>query len=103
MALEKANRRKQNAYKMVLSWYAKFASDTGDINTADGLYKRLLEEDETHCEGLGNYAVFMYKKKKNYDLASSLFEKAVTKYPTHSTILSKYATFQKMNQVYTSF
>eukprot|EP00596_Hydrurales_sp_CCMP1899_P006889 CAMPEP_0119044564 /NCGR_PEP_ID=MMETSP1177-20130426/32438_1 /TAXON_ID=2985 /ORGANISM="Ochromonas sp, Strain CCMP1899" /LENGTH=398 /DNA_ID=CAMNT_0007014829 /DNA_START=191 /DNA_END=1384 /DNA_ORIENTATION=- len=64
----------------------------GKHEEAEGLYIELLDTNPTG-DYICDYAIFLHRRKRDYDKAEIFFIKALALHPTHSSLHLKYAGF----------
>jgi Tfp pilus assembly protein PilF len=64
----------------------------GETDRAQVIYEELLKLNPIG-PFIGDYAVFLHRRKRDFNLAQSFYVKALQVYPTQSTIHLKYAGF----------
>lgn len=64
----------------------------GEVEKAQTVYEDLLRTNPTG-PFIGEYAVFLHRRKRNFEMAESFYIKALEVYPTQSSIHLKYAGF----------
>lgn len=80
-------------------WYAKFLHKSNQINQAEVMYRAALQKSK--CEGkigatvLCNYAIFLYRHKKDPEQAARLFCEGIEKFPNHKGIQKNYKAMKK--------
>lgn len=72
--------------------YANTLDYLGQIEQAESVYKQLMAVDPTGIH-IGDYALFLHRRVKDFDKAQSFYTKALQLYPKHSSIHLKYAGF----------
>lgn len=63
-----------------------------NVDAAEQNYVEVVKLNPTGIY-IGDYAIFLHKRKRHYELANSFFLKALEMYPSHSSIHFKYAGF----------
>lgn len=80
-------------------WYAKFLHKTNHIGQAEVMFKAALKksnaEGKVGATALCNYAIFLYRHKKDPEQAAKLFCEGVEKFPSHRGIQKNYKAMKK--------
>ena len=79
-------------YYNICHLYAATLDYLGDIKHAEEIFQELLELNSNGIH-LGDYAIFLHKRKRDYNNAQSYYIKTLQLYPNHSSIHLKYAGF----------
>eukprot|EP01038_Epipyxis_sp_PR26KG_P004166 gene4166-5930_t len=79
-------------YCSIAAQYAIVLDYLGELIKTESIYTDLLSLNP-NGPYLGEYAVFLHRRKKEYDKAQSVYLKALDLYPEHSSIHLKYAGF----------
>lgn len=79
-------------YYNICHLYAATLDYLGDVKHAEELFIELLELNQNGIH-LGDYAIFLHKRKRDYNNAHNYYIKALQLYPNQSSIHLKYAGF----------
>jgi tetratricopeptide (TPR) repeat protein len=82
----------ERLYYSVGSLYASTLDHLGKYNEAEVVYKQLLT-DNPSGDYICDYAVFLHRRKRDYQQAEAFFSKALELYPDYSSVHLKYAGF----------
>jgi tetratricopeptide (TPR) repeat protein len=79
-------------HEHLLRAYASALDTVGDIPAEEGVFNNLME---AYPDGqfLGEYAVFLHRRKRDFVKAQDIYEKALREFPEDSSIHLKYAGF----------
>lgn len=79
-------------HENLLRLYAGALDTVGDIPAEEGVYNSLMD---MYPDGqfLGEYAVFLHRRKRDFMKAENIYEKALREFPQDSSIHLKYAGF----------
>lgn len=79
-------------HEHLLRIYAGTLDAVGDIPAEEGVFNSLME---VYPDGqyLGEYAVFLHRRKRDFVKAQDIYEKALREFPDDSSIHLKYAGF----------
>jgi tetratricopeptide (TPR) repeat protein len=72
--------------------YGTLLDNKGKLDEAEDVFNSVMEISPGP-EVLGAYAVFLHRKRKNYDLAERYFQESLKQLPTQSSCHLKYAGF----------
>lgn len=80
--------------KLVSNWYdyQKKANATEDINEKDSIFREGIDETN-HPSLIGNYAIFLYEIKKDYEAAERYYFEALQLEPDNAKFNGNYAIF----------
>lgn len=81
-----------NHYCLIGTAYAAAADYSGDIAKAEEIYNAIMAHNPLGSH-IGDYALFLHRKKRDYEKAEAFYTKAIETFPNHSAILLKYAGF----------
>lgn len=81
-----------NHFCLIGTAYAQSAEFAGDIAKAEEIYTAVMAHNPLGPH-IGDYALFLHRKKRDYEKADAFYTKAIELYPDHSSILLKYAGF----------
>lgn len=86
------NQGNPHIYYEIMRAYAYALDSASEIKLQAELYDKMnsLNKNGPH---IGDYAIFLHKKKKDYARADEFFSKAVALFPSQSSVLFKYAGF----------
>ena len=79
-------------YMRVLASYAMTLDYLGNLERADDVYKECLAVNPAGFF-LGEYAVFLHRRKRDFVQAQAYYERSLDLYPTQSSIHLKFAAF----------
>jgi Tfp pilus assembly protein PilF len=79
-------------YLNCASLYAYTLDQVNNVEESDKIYNELVSFDPNEYY-IGDYAVFLYRKKRQYDKAETLFKKAIELFQCQCTTMLKYAVF----------
>jgi Tfp pilus assembly protein PilF len=77
----------------ILGNYALFLTQRHDYETAETLYKRVVDADPTNASNLNNYAFFLTTIRHDHDAAEAFYRRALAADSTHAYTLGNYANF----------
>jgi tetratricopeptide (TPR) repeat protein len=89
---QKSNFIYRNVYLSICLSYAQLLDYLGDIEKAQSIYKELSDEDPDGVH-LGDYAVFLHRRKRDFARAHAMYTKCLALYPEQSAIHLKFAGF----------
>jgi tetratricopeptide (TPR) repeat protein len=93
---DEARKEKPDVYSSfhehMLKTYASTLDHIGDIPAEEGIFLQLMEV-YPGGQYLGDYAVFLHRRKRDFAKAQTMYEKALEAYPKDSSIHLKYAGF----------
>jgi tetratricopeptide (TPR) repeat protein len=79
-------------HEHLLRAYAATLDFVGDIPAVEGIFHKLMDV-YPHGQYLGEYAVFMHRRKRDFVKAEELYKSALQYWPDDSSIHLKYAGF----------
>jgi len=82
----------QGLYCRVGVAFAMLLEHKNKLNEAEDVFNAVMEISPG-AEVLGAYAVFLHRKRKNYDLSERYFQESLKQVPTQSSVHLKYAGF----------
>jgi Tfp pilus assembly protein PilF len=77
------------------AWFACYLESCARFDEAEEQYISALTEEPTQPLAMGNYAVFLYRVRKDRVNAAKKFEEALAAHPSHVSIVVKYANLKK--------
>ena len=92
---------KENNFPLKTSYYyymsslATLLEEMKDYDQAEYYYKKILEADPNHPVALGNYAVFLHRKRKQPLQAEEFYERSSIVHPLHASVITKFGSYQK--------
>jgi tetratricopeptide (TPR) repeat protein len=79
-------------YGKIGNFFASVLDYTGDVIKTEQIFTKLIENNSNGIF-LGDYAVFLHRRKRDFTRAQSIYLKALELFPKHSSIHLKYAGF----------
>ena len=79
-------------YYSIGGLYAVTLDYLGQVETAETIFNEIIEYNPTGLY-IGEYAVFLHRRKRDFEKAQSYYTKALHLFPEHSSIHLKYAGF----------
>lgn len=79
-------------YGKIGNFFASVLDYTGDVIKTEQIFCKLIENNSNGIF-LGDYAVFLHRRKRDFTRAQSTYLKALELFPKHSSIHLKYAGF----------
>lgn len=77
-------------YCRIGSQYAMILDYLNDQSTTEVIYEQIMSVNPTGLH-IGDYALFLHRRKREYDKAEAFYLKALELYPEQSSIILKYA------------
>jgi len=98
ITLRTVAKKKPNLWKdylvRVLGAYAMALDFVGQLDTAEKIYHECLQVNPAGFY-LGEYAVFLHRRKRDFVQAQAYYERSLQLYPNQSSIHLKYAAFMR--------
>jgi len=98
ITLRVVSKKKPNLWKdyyvRVLGAYAMALDFVGQLDAAENIYQECLQVNPAGFY-LGEYAVFLHRRKRDFVQAQAYYERSLQLYPNQSSIHLKYAAFMR--------